>query len=126
VTARDVQKAHKQWLLGKSQDTYCPMGPCFVTADELDLAKTTIRCWVNEELRQEASVDQMIFDIPTLIATISRGITLLAGDIIATGTPSGVAVGFTPPRWLKPGDRVRITVSGIGTLENTVQARQST
>jgi len=125
VTARDVQKAHKQWLLGKSQDTYCPMGPCFVTADELDLSKTTIRCWVNEELRQEASVDQMIFDIPTLIATISRGITLLAGDIIATGTPSGVAVGFTPPRWLKPGDRVRITVSGIGTLENTVQARQS-
>ncbi len=124
VTARDIQKTHKQWLLGKSQDTYCPMGPCFVSPDEIDLAHAMIRCWVNEELRQEASVSQMIFDIPTLIAAISRGITLQAGDIIATGTPSGVAVGFTPPRWLKPGDRVRISITGIGTLENVVQARQ--
>lgn len=123
VTARDIQKNHKQWLLGKSQDTFCPMGPCFVTRDEIDLANTSIKCWVNDELRQNATTDLMIFDVPTLIATISRGITLQPGDIIATGTPSGVGVGFKPPRWLVPGDRVRIEISGIGTLENTVVKR---
>lgn len=123
VTARDVQKNHKQWLLGKSQDTFCPMGPCFVTRDDLDLAHTSIRCWVNDELRQDATTDMMIFDVPALIATISRGITLQPGDIIATGTPSGVGIGFKPPRWLKPGDRVRIEIGGIGVLENPVAAR---
>ncbi len=123
VTARDIQKNHKQWLLGKSQDTFCPMGPCFVTRDEIDLANTSIKCWVNDELRQNATTDLMIFDVPTLIATISRGITLQPGDIIATGTPSGVGIGFKPPRWLVPGDRVRIEISGIGTLENTVVKR---
>ena len=123
VTARDIQKNHKQWLLGKSQDTFCPMGPCFVTRDEIDLANTSIKCWVNDELRQNATTNLMIFDVPTLIATISRGITLQPGDIIATGTPSGVGVGFKPPRWLVPGDRVRIEISGIGTLENTVVKR---
>lgn len=123
VTARDVQKNHKQWLLGKSQDTFCPMGPCFVTRDEIDLANTRISCWVNDELRQQATTGMMIFDVPTLVATISRGITLRPGDIIATGTPSGVGIGFTPPRWLKPGDFVRIEISGIGVLENPVRAR---
>lgn len=123
VTARDVQKHHKQWLLGKSQDTFCPMGPCFATVEEIDLARTRIQCWVNDELRQDATLDQMIFDIPTLIATISRGITLRAGDVIATGTPSGVGIGFQPPRWLRPGDKVRIAITGIGTLENPVVAR---
>jgi 2-keto-4-pentenoate hydratase/2-oxohepta-3-ene-1,7-dioic acid hydratase in catechol pathway len=123
VTARDVQKNHKQWLLGKSQDTFCPMGPCVVTRDELDLKTTRIQCWVNDELRQNVTTDMMIFDVPTLIATISRGITLMPGDIIATGTPSGVGIGFKPPRWLRPGDRVRIEISGIGVLENTVAAR---
>lgn len=123
VTARDVQKHHKQWLLGKSQDTFCPMGPCFASAEEVDLATTRIQCWINDELRQDSTTDQMIFDVPMLIATLSRGITLRAGDIIATGTPSGVGIGFKPPRWLVPGDRVRIAITGIGVLENTVGAR---
>lgn len=123
VTARDVQKHHKQWLLGKSQDTFCPMGPCFVSADEVNLTTARIQCWVNDELRQDSTTDQMIFDVPTLIATLSRGITLRAGDIIATGTPSGVGIGFKPPRWLVPGDRVRIAITGVGVLENTVVAR---
>ena len=124
VTARDVQKNHRQWLLGKSQDTFCPMGPCFVTRDEIDLAQATIKCWVNDQLRQSATTDMMIFDVPTLIATLSRGITLLPGDVLATGTPSGVGIGFKPPRWLVPGDCVKIEIAGIGTLVNTVVARR--
>ncbi len=123
VTARDIQKNHKQWLLGKSQDTFCPMGPWLVTRDDLDLKTTRIQCWVNGELRQRATTDMMIFDVPTLIATISNGITLMPGDIIATGTPSGVGIGFKPPRWLRPGDTVRIEIAGIGELENRVVAR---
>ncbi len=123
VTARDIQKHHKQWLLGKSQDTFCPMGPCFVTRDEIDLAHTTIKCWVNDELRQNSSTAMMVFDVPTLLATLSHGITLLPGDVLATGTPSGVGIGFKPPRWLVPGDRVKIEITGIGTLVNTVVAR---
>jgi 2-keto-4-pentenoate hydratase/2-oxohepta-3-ene-1,7-dioic acid hydratase in catechol pathway len=122
VTARDVQKAHKQWLLGKSQDTFCPMGPIAVTRDLLDLADTPIRCWVNDELRQDGNTNLMIFDVPTLIETISAGITLYPGDIIATGTPAGVGAGFEPPRFLRPGDRVRIEIVPIGMLENEVVA----
>lgn len=121
VTARDLQGRHKQWLLGKSQDTFCPMGPCAVTADEIDLADTRVRCRVNDELRQDASTAQLIFDVPSLIATISAGITLLPGDIIATGTPAGVGIGFKPPKYLKAGDRVRIEIDGIGVLENPVE-----
>jgi 2-keto-4-pentenoate hydratase/2-oxohepta-3-ene-1,7-dioic acid hydratase in catechol pathway len=120
VTARDLQGRHKQWLLGKSQDTYCPMGPVAVTADEIDLGATQVRCWVNDELRQDASTGQLIFDVPTLIATISAGITLVPGDIIATGTPEGVGIGFDPPKYLQAGDRVRVEISGIGALENPV------
>jgi 2-keto-4-pentenoate hydratase/2-oxohepta-3-ene-1,7-dioic acid hydratase in catechol pathway len=122
VTARDLQGRHKQWLLGKSQDTFCPMGPWAVTADELDLSDTRVRCWVNDELRQDASTAQLIFDVPTLIATLSAGLTLLPGDIIATGTPAGVGIGFDPPKYLRPGDRVRIEVDAIGVLENPVEA----
>ncbi|HVJ41940.1 MAG TPA: fumarylacetoacetate hydrolase family protein [Dongiaceae bacterium] len=120
VTARDMQRRHQQWLLGKSQDTFCPMGPWLVTRDEIDIADTRIRCWVNDELRQDASTSDLIFDIPTLIATISAGITLLPGDIIATGTPAGVGIGFEPPKYLLPGDRVRIEIERIGVLENSV------
>jgi len=120
VTARDLQGRHKQWLLGKSQDTYCPMGPVAVTADEIDLGATQVRCWVNDELRQDASTSQLIFDVPTLIATISAGITLVPGDIIATGTPAGVGIGFDPPKYLQAGDTVRVEISGIGALENPV------
>lgn len=122
VTARDVQKAHKQWLLGKSQDSFCPMGPFAVTRDELDLADTPIRLWVNDELRQDGNTNMMIFTVPELIATISAGITLYPGDIIATGTPAGVGAGFDPPKFLGAGDRVRIEIPPIGVLENPVEA----
>jgi 2-keto-4-pentenoate hydratase/2-oxohepta-3-ene-1,7-dioic acid hydratase in catechol pathway len=118
VTARDVQMRHQQWDLGKSFDTFCPMGPWIVTADELDGTDTRVRCWVNGELRQDARTTDLIFDIPTLIETVSRGITLVPGDVIATGTPAGVGMGMTPARWLASGDIVRIEIEGIGTLEN--------
>ncbi|MCC5811524.1 MAG: fumarylacetoacetate hydrolase family protein [Ectothiorhodospiraceae bacterium] len=118
VTARDLQGRHKQWLIGKSLDTFCPMGPVAATADELDLETARVRCWVNGELRQEATLPQLIFDIPTLISTLSSGITLYPGDVIATGTPAGVGIGFTPPRYLNPGDEVVVEIDGIGQLRN--------
>jgi 2-keto-4-pentenoate hydratase/2-oxohepta-3-ene-1,7-dioic acid hydratase in catechol pathway len=118
VTARDVQMRHGQWHLGKSFDTFCPMGPWIVSADELDGTDTRVRCWVNGELRQDARTTDLIFDIPTLIETCSRGITLYAGDVIATGTPAGVGMGLQPPRWLAPGDEVRIEIDGIGVLSH--------
>jgi 2-keto-4-pentenoate hydratase/2-oxohepta-3-ene-1,7-dioic acid hydratase in catechol pathway len=118
VSARDVQMRHQQWDLGKSFDTFCPMGPWIVTADELDGTKTRVRCWVNGELRQEGPTENMIFDIPTLIETCSRGITLYPGDIIATGTPAGVGMGMKPPCYLKAGDVVRVEIDGLGAIEN--------
>jgi 2-keto-4-pentenoate hydratase/2-oxohepta-3-ene-1,7-dioic acid hydratase in catechol pathway len=121
VTARDVQMRHKQWDLGKSFDTFCPMGPWLVSADELDGRDTRVRCWVNGELRQDARTTDLIFDIPTLIETCSRAITLYPGDVIATGTPEGVGMGRKPPVFLRTGDVVRIEIDGIGTLENPVQ-----
>lgn len=121
VTARTLQSRHKQWFLGKSLDGFCPMGPVLVTADEIpDVTRLRLTTRVNGEVRQDASVADLIFDIPTLIATISAGITLEPGDIIATGTPAGVGIGFDPPKFLKPGDRVRVTIEPIGTLENPV------
>jgi len=121
VTARDVQMRHQQWDLGKSFDTFCPMGPWLVTSDEIDGANLELRCWVNGELRQHARTSDLIFDIPTLIETCSRGITLYPGDVIATGTPAGVGMGMNPPTFLKAGDVVRIEIEGIGVLENPVQ-----
>jgi 2-keto-4-pentenoate hydratase/2-oxohepta-3-ene-1,7-dioic acid hydratase in catechol pathway len=118
VSARDVQMRHGQWHLGKSFDTFCPMGPWIATADELDGRATRVRGWVNGELRQDGKTQDMIFDIPALIETCSRGITLLPGDVIATGTPSGVGMGFSPPKWLKHGDVVRVEIDGIGVIEN--------
>jgi len=123
VTARDLQGLYSQWLIGKSQDTFCPMGPWAVTADEIDLGDTTVRTWVNGELRQEANTKDLIFDVPTLIETISAGLTLQPGDIIATGTPAGVGIGFKPPKYLKPGDIVRQEITGIGTIENRIEER---
>ena len=120
VTARDLQGKHKQWFLAKSLDTFCPMGPWLVTADEVDPANLGVKCWVNDELRQNANTRDLIFDIPTLIETISAGITLKAGDVIATGTPAGVGIGFTPPKFLKRGDRVTIEIEGLGRLSNSV------
>jgi 2-keto-4-pentenoate hydratase/2-oxohepta-3-ene-1,7-dioic acid hydratase in catechol pathway len=121
VSCRDVQVRHQQWDLGKSFDTFCPMGPCIVSADELDGRDTRVRGWVNGELRQDARTRDLIFDIPTLIETCSRGITLYPGDVIATGSPAGVGMGFDPPRWLRSGDVVRIEIDGIGAIENRFQ-----
>ena len=122
VTARDLQGRHSQWLIGKSQDGFCPMGPVAATADAIDLADTAIRGWVNGELRQDSNTALLIFDVPTLIETISAGITLMPGDVIATGTPAGVGIGFNPPKYLRPGDVVRMEIAGIGVLENPVVA----
>jgi 2-keto-4-pentenoate hydratase/2-oxohepta-3-ene-1,7-dioic acid hydratase in catechol pathway len=120
VTARDWQNRHMQWHMGKSFDTFCPMGPWLVSADALDAANTQVRCWVNGEVRQNASTKDLIFDIPTLIETLSAGITLYPGDVIATGTPVGVGIGFTPPKYLQKGDVVRIAIDGIGEIQNPV------
>jgi 2-keto-4-pentenoate hydratase/2-oxohepta-3-ene-1,7-dioic acid hydratase in catechol pathway len=123
VTARDVQVRHLQWDLGKSFDTFCPMGPWIVSADEMDGRAVRVRGWVTPkggtaQLRQDGNTKDMIFDIPTLIETCSRGITLFPGDILATGTPAGVGMGFKPPQWLGAGDVVRIEIEAIGAIEN--------
>ncbi|MGG5810318.1 fumarylacetoacetate hydrolase family protein [Falsiroseomonas sp. CW058] len=121
VTARTLQQRHRQWVLGKGIDGFCPMGPAILTADAVpDPAALRLTTQVNGEKRQDAPVADLIFDIPTLIECISAGITLEPGDIIATGTPAGVGIGFRPPVFLKPGDLVRIEVAGIGVLENRV------
>jgi 2-keto-4-pentenoate hydratase/2-oxohepta-3-ene-1,7-dioic acid hydratase in catechol pathway len=97
------------------------MGPAILTADEVpDPGVLRLRTWVNGELRQDAPVSDLIFDIPTLVETISAGITLQPGDLIATGTPAGVGIGFQPPKFLKSGDIVRVEVTSIGVLENPV------
>ncbi len=121
VTARDRQRNHKQWFLGKSLDTFCPMGPWITTRDEVDAENLDVKCWVNDELRQNANTRDLIFGIPSLIATISAGLTLQPGDLIATGTPVGVGIGFNPPKFLKKGDVVSISIEGLGTLTNTFE-----
>lgn len=121
VTARTLQKRHGQWLTGKGPDTFCPMGPCILTADEIgNVSELAIRTSVNGEVRQSGSLSDLIFDIPTLIATLSSVMTLETGDVIATGTPPGVGIGWDPPRYLRPGDVVEITIDPIGTLTNPV------
>jgi 2-keto-4-pentenoate hydratase/2-oxohepta-3-ene-1,7-dioic acid hydratase in catechol pathway len=126
VTARDIQHAHRQWFLGKSKDGLCPMGPFAVTADEIDHRDVLIETRVNGELRQSAKTVDLIFDIPELVATISAGMTLVPGDIIATGTPPGVGIGFDPPRFLRAGDVIEMSITGLGTLVNTVGAGGNT
>lgn len=121
VTARDLQRDHKQWFLGKSIDSFCPMGPAIVTSDEIDPENLDLKCWVNNELRQSSNTRDLIFDIPTLISTISASMELSPGDIIATGTPKGVGIGFAPPRFLSSGDVVRVEISSIGAIENTIR-----
>jgi 2-keto-4-pentenoate hydratase/2-oxohepta-3-ene-1,7-dioic acid hydratase in catechol pathway len=121
VTARDLQKRHVQWFVGKSPDTFCPIGPVITTVDELpDIGASWLRTTVNGERRQEAPIGDLIFDVPTLIATLSSVLTLEPGDLIATGTGQGVGIGFDPPRYLKAGDVVEISIDGIGTLRNPV------
>ena len=119
VTARDIQRQHVQWFKGKSFDGTCPLGPAIVTPDEItDLDSVRVRTYVNDELRQDQPVMEMIFDIPTIIAELSRGMTLQPGDIIATGTPSGV--GASSKRFLKPGDRVAVHVDQVGVLQSVI------
>jgi 2-keto-4-pentenoate hydratase/2-oxohepta-3-ene-1,7-dioic acid hydratase in catechol pathway len=121
ITARDLQQRHGQWFLGKSLVGATPVGPVIVSAGELtDLADRSIRCWVNDDLRQDACLGGMIFGVAETIAEISRIFPLLPGDLIAMGTPSGVGVGFDPPRFLQDGDRVVCEIEGIGRLDNTV------
>jgi len=121
VTSRALQRRHQQWFLGKSLDGFCPMGPVIATADEVpDAGTLRVQTRVNGERRQDAPVSGLIFDIPTLIETLARTMTLAPGDVIATGTPAGVGMGFKPPRFLKQGDVVAITIDPIGTLENPV------
>lgn len=121
ITARELQKRHVQWTIGKGPDTFCPMGPCVVTADEMgDVTQAWLRTWVNDELRQEAPVSALIFDIPTLISTLSSVMTLEPGDLIATGTPLGVGIGFEPPVYLQPDDVVEVEIEGIGAIRNPV------
>lgn len=119
MTARDV--VQRQWILGKSLDGFCPIGPYAVTVDEIEGGRADIKCWVNDELRQDSNTSQLIFGIPELIASISAGIELHPGDVIATGSPAGTGIGFTPPRFLASGDQLRLSVSGIGELFNSIE-----
>ena len=121
VTARDLQRGDKQWFRGKSLNTFCPMGPLVVGPDELDASKAPISCTVNGETRQKSNTSDLIFDVPFLIEYISAAFPLEAGDVISTGTPSGVGMFMTPPRWLKKGDVVECAVDGIGVLRNPVE-----
>jgi 2-keto-4-pentenoate hydratase/2-oxohepta-3-ene-1,7-dioic acid hydratase in catechol pathway len=121
ITARDLQRADKQWVRGKSLDAFAPMGPVMVTTDELpDPHGLDIRCWVNGELRQESNTHQLIHTVPKLIAFCSRAFTLEPGDIITTGTPGGVGVFRDPPIFLKPGDEIVVEIESIGRLRNHV------
>lgn len=124
VSARDVQTAHQQWYFGKSLDGFTPMGPCIVTADEFEQYPPAlgIRSFVNGEKRQDSNTSLQIFNIDHVISELSQGMTLKAGTIIATGTPSGVGLGMEPPQFLLPGDVVRCEIDGIGSLTNPVQA----
>lgn len=122
VSARNLQTRHKQWYLGKSLDGFTPMGPCIVTADEIeDVQNLNIRSYVNGELRQNSNTRYMIQTVGGAIEELSFGMTLQAGTIIATGTPAGVGMGMNPPVFLKPGDTVTCEIEGIGTLTNRVE-----
>lgn len=122
VSARNLQKAHKQFYFGKSLDTHTTMGPWIVTRDELPGApELDIRCFINGEKRQDRNTRYMIFGVAEVIAELSQGMTLKAGTIIAMGTPAGVGMGFEPPKYLACGDVVRCEIDGIGVLENPVK-----
>ncbi len=122
VTARDLQRSHNQWFKGKSLDTFCPIGPWVVTTDEIgDPQNLKISCRVNGVTKQEANTSDMIFNIRQIISWISKGFTLEPGDIIATGTPSGVGFARTPPEYLKEGDVVEVELEKIGILRNVVK-----
>ncbi|EFX00476.1 5-carboxymethyl-2-hydroxymuconate delta-isomerase [Grosmannia clavigera kw1407] len=123
VTARERQRDHKQFFLGKSADTFCPMGPIAVPKEDL-AATLRVQTHVNGELRQNATTDDLIFSIPELISTLSSGMTLQPGDVLATGTPAGVGLGLKPPVYLQPGDEISVSIDGLGTLRNKVAQPQ--
>ncbi|KAL7796751.1 hypothetical protein V8C37DRAFT_371349 [Trichoderma ceciliae] len=125
MTARERQRDHKQFYIGKSADTFCPMGPVAVPKEDLPPV-LRVQTHVNGELRQDATTDDLIFDIPTLIATLSEGQTLLPGDVIASGTPAGVGIGRNPPLFLEEGDEIAVTIPGIGTIRNKVTTYNAT
>jgi 2-keto-4-pentenoate hydratase/2-oxohepta-3-ene-1,7-dioic acid hydratase in catechol pathway len=121
ISARDIQRNHRQYFLGKSLDGYCPMGPWIVTADEIpDPQHLWLRTYVNGELKQDGNTADQIFDVATTISVLSRGMMLEAGDVIATGTPDGVGFARTPPEFLRPGDEVRCEIESIGAIANRV------
>jgi 2-keto-4-pentenoate hydratase/2-oxohepta-3-ene-1,7-dioic acid hydratase in catechol pathway len=121
LTSRELQKTHSQWFIGKNLDGFCPIGPWVVTADEVGpLEELQLQTHVNGELRQSASVKDLIFDVPTIIATLSAYMTLEPGDVIATGTPVGVGIGFDPPRFIKAGDTVTVKIDKLGELVTTL------
>ncbi|OAL03223.1 hypothetical protein IQ06DRAFT_315423 [Phaeosphaeriaceae sp. SRC1lsM3a] len=120
ITARERQRDHKQFYIRKSADSYCPLGPLAVPACALDTKTMTVTTHVNGQLRQKGSLEDLIFSIPELISTLSQSQTLRPGDVIATGTPAGVGIGRNPPVFLKVGDEIEVSVSGIGTLTNKV------
>lgn len=121
ITARDLQHSHRQWFKGKSLDGSCPMGPFIVTADEIpNPQQLQIQTRVNGEIRQDMSTSQMIFEIAEVLVALTAGITLEPGDIIATGTPSGVGYAMHPPHFLKAGDRVSVSIGGVGQLDNHI------
>jgi 2-keto-4-pentenoate hydratase/2-oxohepta-3-ene-1,7-dioic acid hydratase in catechol pathway len=123
VSARDLQSAHGQWFKGKGLDTSCPIGPWIVTADEFGSPSGhNIMLRVNGETRQSSSTSDMLFDCAAIVESLSKGMTLEAGDIVTTGTPSGVALGMVPQLWLKDGDVIEAEIEGIGILRNQVRA----
>lgn len=124
VSGRKAQFSDRQWFRGKSYDTFAPCGPCLVTRDEIpDPHALAISSRVDDRIMQTSSTDQMVFRIPQLVEAITRSMTLLPGDIISTGTPAGVGVFRHPPVFLAPGERVTITIEGLGTLSNPVRAQ---
>lgn len=121
VSARDVMKAYYQMYKGKSMDTFAPIGPCIATRDEIpDFRSMDLETYVNHELRQRGNTSDLLFDFPSVIHYLSRAMTLMPGDVIMTGTPAGIGAAMDPPRFLRDGDLVEITVKGVGTLRNTV------
>lgn len=123
MTARERQRDHKQFYIGKSPDTFCPMGPVAVPKDQLERGKELrVQTRVNGELRQDATTADLIFSIPYLIKTLSEGQTLMPGDVLATGTPAGVGIGRDPPVYLQAGDEVTVSITGLGTLSNRIAA----
>jgi 2-keto-4-pentenoate hydratase/2-oxohepta-3-ene-1,7-dioic acid hydratase in catechol pathway len=122
VSVRDWQRSSPQWSMGKSFDTHCPIGPWLTLGDEIDAESLQVRTWVNGELRQDANTSNLLFGVPELIAFLSQACTLEPGDIILTGTPSGVGGAMTPAVYLVPGDEVRVEVEGLGAIVNPVIA----